>query len=1426
MSLINVGDSQTFNYNGDIQNLEITTDGLYKFDIYGARGGSYGRGGYGAGGHSVGYKTLKKGDKLYIGVGGAGWSNGYSGAGGGYNGGGSASRSQDQNYSMNASGGGATHIALNNNLGVLANYSANKDDLLIIAGGGGGGSWHTYYDRGGSGGNGGGLNAGASSGHYGSYDGGTQTTGYAFGQGCNNGNGAGGGGGLYGGQGGSFAAAGGGSGFIDNVPSITINGTTYTPSTTNGGSSGNGSAVITLIYKPFVINLSFNSILGNASYSWNDDFTIATLQATANTNFKFVGWYIDDVLQSENATYELSVNQDVTIEARFDYQYSINLTYDTALGSATITRTYDSPNTVTLLATPNSNGQFKGWYLNSSPLSTSNPYSYTITSNTTIEARFDRVWSIDDRVNGDGAIEYTRGTDKNDVTFNVIPNANRHFTKYEIETTLSALFPYGMNKINNKSDEVSETKAVRRFGKVNLGTLNWFDVGTVGQYQASNVPDGILNASNMVCSRYTTQVVTYWTQLQDKSIARNASSSTTVRVYDSAYSNVNDFKQGMQGVYLIYELEEPIETDLDIDLSFQSYVGGSEQLIPQNTDSSLLTTSMLADIQYPDELRTNQQITYRESPTTVDGIAKINKLYGNTIKFNQLIDNYTSGRTISGVSFVNNGDGSWTLNGTATANTFTNINYHGSITSPDNLWLYANHKYYIKGASALPSNCGLQAYALPSESFLFGFTNDNFYTSTQTTQMWIRFYITQGSVFNNLNAYPMIFDLTQMGIDSFTTSQEVEEWLSSNISDLPCYPYSLGSLISFNGTGLKTTGKNLLKISSDINPITNRGVTITPNNDGTFTVNGTPSSTGAFMLYTNLQTGYTLTNASQCDFKKHFKNGEYILSAGMSTAMANVQLAVSNDDVINTIGIIANANVNDVNVVINDRYLYNWNRIVCNNNGSFDNFVIKPMVRFANVEDNTFEAYKESTLTFTTIKSIHTTTPLYLHLLADIVITAFFEEDDKYHITVSTTFENGSIYLSDNDVYAQTVVTLWARPFPDYIFVKWEDGSYENPRSIVVTQNVTMIAEYQRLSDTNGIYQYRCFVKDQLDLEASPKAFLVADTFTVKPDLMTNSTSTINVQEMPSNINIGDVIVLYDPKGQFLYNGVIKSIDDLRITCSQMQSFYKGLWIYNTHPSASLEEEIAYLLGQYAQGKIYGSTYTDSLVAQRLGGITIDFVANTSANLPTDLDKDGNEQYSTKDMEQFIYELYENYGIVFDFEINLVGTNYVHIKVPNYETIKVGNNMFAIQNMLPMTTIEETNRLIIFSSQKVYRTTYVATKNGIVEQPTSTVNRFDITNTKVVFSDDDVSDLISANLPSSMFNHKIEYDLIIKNFIYEFGDFNLGGELDIYYGDDYYNSVLTGYEITKASNQNITRAHFVCGKVRTKLTKRLTLGNI
>lgn len=454
------------------------------------------------------------------------------------------------------------------------------------------------------------------------------------------------------------------------------------------------------------------------------------------------------------------------------------------------------------------------------------------------------------------------------------------------------------------------------------------------------------------------------------------------------------------------------------------------------------------------------------------------------------------------------------------------------------------------------------------------------------------------------------------------------------------------------------------------------------------------------------------------------------------------------------------------------------------------------------------------------------TTPYTVTLTRDSFVTAYFEENSIYTVNTTTNVEYASVYASERQVYDGTQVTLYARPTADYYFVRWEDGVIDNPRQITVTSDVTMVAVYYRIQDRQNIYPYRCYIKDQLNLTDPPKAFLRVDNFNVKTDLLTNANSTINVLDTSSNINNGDILVLYDETGQTLYQGVIKSIEDMSIQCSQMQSFYKGNWIYNVHPSSSLEEEIAYLLEQYAQGKMYGSSWTDPLVAQRLGGVTIQYEGSTSANLPTDTDDNNNDKYSVQDMEKFIYSLYEDYGIVFRFEINFSGANYVTIKVPDFQTLKVGNNMYAIKDMSPIQTIEETNRLIIYSKDKSYRTTYVATGNGIVEAPSTTAGRFNITNTKIVFSDDNASDLVSANLPSQMYNHKLTFTLIIKNFIYEFGDFNLGGTLDVWHGDDYYNTVLTGYEIKKTTNQNITEVNFTCGLVRTALTKLLTLGRV
>lgn len=133
-----------FPYTGGYVAFTIPADGIYEFEVWGARGADafkssevVGEGGLG--GHAKGFKKMTKGEKLYI------FNGGRPNAqiAGGTNGGGSGN-----SYSSNgtgAGGGGATSIMRRSGeisltgSGQSVNYNNRQKDILIIAGGGGGG---------------------------------------------------------------------------------------------------------------------------------------------------------------------------------------------------------------------------------------------------------------------------------------------------------------------------------------------------------------------------------------------------------------------------------------------------------------------------------------------------------------------------------------------------------------------------------------------------------------------------------------------------------------------------------------------------------------------------------------------------------------------------------------------------------------------------------------------------------------------------------------------------------------------------------------------------------------------------------------------------------------------------------------------------------------------------------------------------------------------------------------------------------------------------------------------------------------------------------------------------------------------------------------------------------------------------------------
>lgn len=288
MAITKAGESQSFDYTGNIQKFTVPFTGIYKLEVYGAKGGAgvLGETGGAAGGYSVGYTKLTAGDILYVAVGGAGGNTPQtydSRAYGGWNGGGDA----PSFYA--GGGGGATHIALNSNRGELKNYANYKSEVLIVAGGGGGsaqgtlaydyeGKWYSYAVNA-FGGTGGGSSGGtgtyvnnSNGSNTGSHNNGgqvsgTQTaagTGGGFGYGgsaSDNAWGAGGGGWYGGGRADRInAGGGGGSGYIGNVPSFVYKGTTYAPSTENGKRNGNGTATITYISKTTLFYFNGNEV--------------------------------------------------------------------------------------------------------------------------------------------------------------------------------------------------------------------------------------------------------------------------------------------------------------------------------------------------------------------------------------------------------------------------------------------------------------------------------------------------------------------------------------------------------------------------------------------------------------------------------------------------------------------------------------------------------------------------------------------------------------------------------------------------------------------------------------------------------------------------------------------------------------------------------------------------------------------------------------------------------------------------------------------------------------------------------------------------------------------------------------------------------------------------------------------------------------
>lgn len=173
-------------------------------------------------------------------------------------------------------------------------------------------------------------------------------------------------------------------------------------------------------------------------------------------------------------------------------------------------------------------------------------------------------------------------------------------------------------------NEVNGNKFVQKVGRVDLGSLDWrYDGANYGRFISDNLKGAKTPSSNDVIANIFLQGYQVVSTNNLLSVATNYlvaySSGSVISIRNTSYTNPTEFKKEMQGQYLYYELATPITTTID-----GNEIGETVSDIRKETTVNLLKPT---------------------SETT----------------------------TQNGVTFTNNGDGTYTLSGTCTSQVILDI---------------------------------------------------------------------------------------------------------------------------------------------------------------------------------------------------------------------------------------------------------------------------------------------------------------------------------------------------------------------------------------------------------------------------------------------------------------------------------------------------------------------------------------------------------------------------------------------------------------------------------------------------------------------------------------------------------------------------------------------------------------------------------
>ncbi len=341
------------------------------------------------------------------------------------------------------------------------------------------------------------------------------------------------------------------------------------------------------------------------------------------------------------------------------------------------------------------------------------------------------------------------------------------------------------------------------------------------------------------------------------------------------------------------------------------------------------------------------------------------------------------------------------------------------------------------------------------------------------------------------------------------------------------------------------------------------------------------------------------------------------------------------------------------------------------------------------------------------------------------------------------------------------------------------------------------------------MYQYRIFVKDCLALDDLPIANSICLTFNVNRDLLSAATSDFTLLDVPTNIKNGDVLGLVDPFGTVIYTGVINSIGST-ISCRQATAMFNDQWKWHDPSQTTIEGKLKAII----EADFVNSS--DPMIADRFP-FTVTTSSTTSGTF------EAQEATFTTDFEAFLMQMYDQHGVITEISVPFGDvTPTITLKKATHSAVKIGNNVQVIQNLTPITEVFETNKLVIYNAEgDTLRGAYYTTPQGITTSSSSPL-RLPVTKTKFIFDTDTPLDEIrDQNLQEEIYNHRISFDMVLNNNLYDFFDWELGMPIQVWYNGAYYSTIFTKYNLRKEINTDVAAVSVTCGKVRNTLTELL-----